>query len=39
MSQNEEENVWSPCDDCDQCIGCQFASSSINDSLNYYDEE
>lgn len=45
MSEDdEEEKYYSPCDDCEltyinQFSGCRFASSAINDSLNYYDED
>lgn len=40
----QEESSWSPCDDCDlnyinQCSSCQFASPSLNDSLNYINDE
>lgn len=41
---SEDEKTWSPCDDCEmtyinQCQSCKFASPSINDSLNYKDDE
>ena len=42
--KDEQSESWSPCDDCEltyinQCSSCRFASPSINDSLNYCDED
>lgn len=44
LAESDSGSDWIPCDGCEPnyinaCSCCSFASPSINDSLNYKDDE